>query len=121
MVRERGPHTGLVAYGYNSVSDVNDWIDRHRQKPLLDPEHRLMMAILEYAIEEANYKDGFTYKPSTHNSSQAKRERNREQARAWIEQPDTGRYSSVFSFDSVCGYLGLDPSATRKRLMKAYG
>ena len=59
MVRERGPHTGLIAYGYNSVSDVDDWIDRHRQKPLLDPEHRLMMAILEYAIEEANYKDGF--------------------------------------------------------------
>jgi hypothetical protein len=115
---ENRPWLGLVAYGYNAPIDLLDWFDAHRRRGL-DGLQRMMLAILKDAVEAANWKEnGTVYKQSTHNSSKSRRERERDEAQAWIEKVDP---SFVFSFDSVCESLNLNPSVWRKKLVARYG
>lgn len=110
------PWMGLVTYGYNSPADLPDWVRSHRRSQL-EPEQRLMLQLLEDAIETATWKGRAVYKHTTHNSSKARNERERDEARRWIERRDSEFSAYVFSFDSVCAHLGADPSAARKALV----
>lgn len=116
MPSDSGRRTGLVTYGFNSPIDVTEWIEAHRPKQL-NPVQQLMWAVLDDAIEEANWKERGTYKYTTHNSSKAKHEREMKAARAWIENVDP---YWIFSFESVCEHLGLSASAARKVIVAGY-
>jgi len=64
-------------------------------------EHRLMLALLCDALHVF-----------TDASQRVGTPRQRAELRAWFESPDP---SYVFSFESICDALGLDPSYVRRR------
>jgi len=78
--------------------------DRTGRRRILDGEHRLMVAILEDAIE--------VYRKQAAARDTRKRHMF-EDAEAWIENRDA---SWIFSFENICTVLDLDPSYIRKGL-----
>jgi len=78
--------------------------DRTGRRRLLDGEHRLMVAILEDAID--------VYRKQAAARDTRKRHMF-EDAEAWIEDRDT---VWIFSFENICAVLDLDPSYIRKGL-----
>jgi hypothetical protein len=81
---------------------------RHCGNGLLGPEKRLMLAVLEDAIEcfqrYAGARDG-------------KRERLFLEAEKWILTRDSNR---PFSFENICDVLGLDPNYIRRGLLRKH-
>lgn len=70
----------------------------------LSPERRLMAAVLEDAVH--------VYR--THAAAASARQRALfEEAEAWIESTDR---SWIFSFESICDHLGIDPDYLRRGL-----
>jgi hypothetical protein len=82
------------------------YFENLRRKTLFEPEKRLMLAILEDGIH--------CYFDNLH-ASGSKRKRLFEDAAAWIVESD-GDW--VFSFESVCGALGLNPEYVRQGLLR---
>jgi len=82
------------------------YFENLRRKTLLEPEKRLMFAILE---------DGVHCYLENLGASDAKKKQIFEEAAAWITQID-GDW--VFSFDSVCNALGLNPEYVRQGLLR---
>jgi hypothetical protein len=82
------------------------YFENLRRKTLFDPEKRLMLAILEDGIH--------CYFDNLHASGN-KRKRLFEDATAWIVGSN-GDW--VFSFESVCDALGLNPEYVRQGLLR---
>jgi hypothetical protein len=80
------------------------FLDTFRRKLHLEPEKKLMLAILDDAI--ACYQKYFF-------ARDAKGKALFHDARDWVEAPGD---TSVFSFDSVCEALGLNPDYVRRGL-----
>lgn len=78
------------------------YLDTFRRKLQLDPEKKLMLAILEDAI--ACYQK-YVF------ARDGKGKALFHEAEEWIE---AGGSASVFSFDSVCETLGLNPEYVRR-------
>ena len=83
-----------------------EYFETQRSRRQLDPEHSLVLAVLEDAL--SCYKENF----ETRNK---KKKRQFDQAEAWIFNRNE-RSELCFSFDYVCEVLGLDPGGVRKRL-----
>ena len=82
------------------------YFDTLRRKTLLEPEKRLMLAILEDAIN--CYQDNlFSRRP--------KNKRLFEETEEWITTPG-GDW--IFSFDNVCESLGFNPEYARRGLLR---
>jgi hypothetical protein len=84
----------------------SQYFDNLRRKTLLEPEKRLMLAILEDGIH--CYLDNL-------GASDVKRKQSFEEATAWIAEKD-GDW--IFSFDSVCHALELNPEYVRQGLLR---
>ncbi|HEX9787609.1 MAG TPA: hypothetical protein VGB09_06260 [Candidatus Binatia bacterium] len=82
------------------------YFENLRRKTFFEPEKRLMLAILEDGIH--------CYFDNLHASGN-KRKRLFENAAAWIIEDD-GDW--VFSFESVCDALGLNPEYVRQGLLR---
>jgi hypothetical protein len=78
--------------------------DRTGRRRLLEGEHRLMVAILEDAID--------VYRKQADARDTRKRHMF-DDAEAWIEDHDA---TWIFSFENICAVLDLDPSYIRKGL-----
>jgi hypothetical protein len=85
---------------------TTQYFDNLRRKTVLDPEKRLVLAILEDAI--------YTYQDNvTATGSKARKLFN--DTEEWITQAD-GDW--IFSFTSVCEILGLSPEYVRRGLVR---
>jgi hypothetical protein len=82
------------------------YYDTLRRKTLLDPEHRLMLAILDDAI--ACYQGNLF-------ARNRKNKRLFDDAEEWIVTPGS---DWIFSFDHVCETLGLNPAYLRRGLLQ---
>lgn len=82
------------------------YFENLRRKTLFEPEKRLMLAILEDGIH--------CYFDNLH-ASGGKKKRLFEDAEAWIVASDD---DWVFSFESVCDALGLNPEYVRQGLLR---
>jgi len=80
------------------------YLDTFRRKLYLEPEKKLMLAILEDAI--ACYQKYLFARDS-------KGKALFQEAEEWVEEAGT---ANVFSFDSVCETLGLNPDYLRRGL-----
>lgn len=82
------------------------YFDNLRRKSLLEPEKRLMLAILEDAV--SRYQDNLL--------SQDKRgKRLFADAEDWIVEAGS---DWIFSFENVCEALGLNPAYVRQGLLR---
>jgi hypothetical protein len=82
------------------------YFDTLRRKTLLEPERRLVLAILDDAI--ACYRDNLL-------SRSAKKKRLFDEAEEWIVTPGN---DWIFSFDQVCETLGFNPEYIRHGLLR---
>jgi hypothetical protein len=82
------------------------YFENLRRKTLLEPEKRLMLAILEDGIQ--------CYFDNLH-AGGGKKRRLFEDAETWIVASDD---DWVFSFESVCDALGLNPEYVREGLLR---
>jgi len=82
------------------------YFENLHRKTLFEPEKRLMLAILDDGIHR--YLENLY-------ASDAKKVRVFEEAAAWITETN-GDW--VFSFDSVCDALGLNPEYVRQGLLR---
>ncbi|HME62454.1 MAG TPA: hypothetical protein VKH62_14515 [Candidatus Binatia bacterium] len=80
------------------------FLDTFRRKLYLEPEKKLMLAILEDAI--ACYQKYFFVRDS-------KGKALFQEAEEWVDEAGA---ANVFSFDSVCETLGLNPDYLRRGL-----
>jgi hypothetical protein len=85
---------------------LEQYLDTTRRKIVLEPEKRLMLAILKDAVG--------TFQADLF-AANAKSSRRFEQARDWITETD-GDW--VFSFANVCEHLGLNPAYVRNGLLR---
>ena len=84
---------------------INDqFIETHRRQLPLEPEQRLVIAVLEDGIHAFQDHCGAT---------SPRKRRLFEEAEAWIFG---GENDWIFSFESVCGLLSLDPDYLRRGL-----
>jgi len=77
-----------------------------RRKTLLEPETKLMIAILQDAID--SFQTNLL-------ADDARSTRIFNEAAGWISARDT---EWVFSFENICDHLSLDPSYVRQGLMR---
>ena len=82
------------------------YFDNMRRRTLLEPEKRLMLAILEDAV------DCFQENLS---AESGRRKMLFDDAEQWIRS-DGGDW--VFSFDHICGALGFNPAYVRQGLLR---
>jgi hypothetical protein len=82
------------------------YFENLRRKTLFEPEKRLMLAILEDGIQ--------CFFDNLH-ASGGKKKHLFEDAEAWIVASDV---DWVFSFESVCDALGLNPEYVRQGLLR---
>ena len=82
------------------------YFDNLRGKTLLEPEKRLMLAILEDAVQ--CFQDNLL-------AQSGKKKRLFEEAEEWIlEEGDDG----IFSFDNICEVLDFNPQYIRQGLLR---
>ena len=82
------------------------YFDTLRRKTLLEPEKRLMLAVLDDAIN--CYRDNLF-------SRREKNKRLFDEAKKWIAAPG-GDW--IFGFDNVCESLGFNPEYVRRGLLR---
>lgn len=82
----------------------DQYFDTFRRKLYLEPEKKLMLAILEDAV--ACYQKYAVARDSKGTALFNETE-------AWVQQKNAGE---IFSFDSVCEMLGFDPDYLRQGL-----
>ena len=94
----------LLLYG-TSTDVVGAYSFRQNQKSsILEPEKRLLMAILLEAI------DAIKSNPKT-----AKKKSDKADALSWIQERPS---EWPCSFENICEYLGFEPSYIRKAILK---
>jgi hypothetical protein len=81
------------------------YFERFRSKTLLEPEKRLMLAVLGDAIN--CFQDNVL-------ARSGKRKKLFEESKAWIL---TGDRNWVFSFENICEVLGINPAYLRQGLL----
>lgn len=82
------------------------YFDNLRGKTLLEPEKRLMLALLEDAVQ--CFQDNIL-------AQSGKKKRLFEEAEEWIlEEGDDG----IFSFDNICEVLDFNPQYIRQGLLR---
>jgi hypothetical protein len=84
----------------------SQYFDRIRRRATFDGERRLMVAILEDAVEVYRKQAG----ASVHDR---KRRQLFDDAEAWIESADR---SWIYAFENICDVLGIDAEYLRKGL-----
>lgn len=82
----------------------SQYFDRIRRRASADGERRLMVAILEDAVDVYRKQAG---------ARDRKRRQLFEDAESWIESGDT---SWIFSYENICDVLGVDAGYLRKGL-----
>jgi hypothetical protein len=82
----------------------SQYFDRLRRRASIDGERRLMVAILEDAVDVYRKQAG---------ARDRKRRQLFEDAEAWIESADK---SWIFSYENICDMLGIDAGYLRKGL-----
>jgi len=82
----------------------SQYFDRIRRRASSDGERRLMVAILEDAVDVYRKQAG---------ARDRKRRQMFEDAEGWIESPDK---SWIFSYENICEMLGIDAEYLRKGL-----
>lgn len=85
---------------------LGQYFDTLRRKTVLEPEKRLMLAILKDAVS--------TFQADLF-AANVKSSRRYEQAKDWITETD-GDW--VFSFENICEHLGLNPAYVRNGLLR---
>ncbi len=85
---------------------LEQYLETTRRKVVLQPEKRLMLAILKDAVS--------TFQADLF-ADNAKSSRRFEQAKDWISETD-GDW--VFSFQNICEHLGLNPAYVRNGLLR---
>jgi hypothetical protein len=85
---------------------LGQYFDTLRRKTVLEPEKRLMLAILKDAVS--------TFQADLF-ATNVKNSRRYEQAKDWITEID-GDW--VFSFENICEHLGLNPAYIRNGLLR---
>lgn len=84
----------------------DQYFDSLRRNRGVEAESRLMLAVLEDAID--CYRENFLFR----NPNQ---QRLFEDAKEWIESSDD---AWLFSFESICGVLGVNPAYLRQGLLR---
>lgn len=84
----------------------SQYFDRIRRRASFDGERRLMVAILEDAVD--------VYRKQA-SARDRKRRQLFEDAEGWIESPDR---SWIFSFENICDVLGIDAGYLRQGLRR---
>ena len=84
----------------------SQYFDRIRRRASFDGERRLMVAVLEDAVDVYRKQAG---------ARDRKRRQLFEDAEAWIESDDK---SWIFSFENICDVLGIDATYLRKGLRR---
>jgi hypothetical protein len=106
MLRKFIFHSGLATDGWVSIDPVNDEIIQGvYKKTIREGEERLMLAVLESAVEDFQ-KYVLARKPSGKKLFQ--------EAEEWFLEKDS---ESLFSFENICETLQLHPDPIRKGLM----
>src|SRR5262245_2706823 len=106
MLRKFFFHPGLVTDGWVSIDPINEEIIQGvYKKSIREGEERLMLAVLENAVEYFQ-KYVLARKPS---GKQLFRE-----AEEWFLDKDG---EALYSFENICETLGLHPDPIRKGLM----
>ena len=82
----------------------SQFYDRFRGQSILEGERRLMLAVLE---------DGIMCYQKYAGATRPRGKRLFREAEAWIFEEDS---SWPFSFESICGFFGLDPGYFRQQL-----
>jgi hypothetical protein len=82
----------------------SQYFDRIRRRASADGERRLMVAILEDAVDVYRKQAG---------ARDRKRRQMFEDAEAWIESSDR---SWIFSYENICDVLGIDAGYLKKGL-----
>lgn len=82
------------------------YFDNLRGKTLLEPEKRLMLALLEDAVQ--CFQDNIL-------AQSGKKKRLFEEAEEWILEED-GDW--IFSFENICEFLGFSPAYLRQGLLR---
>lgn len=82
----------------------SQYFDRLRRRASIDGERRLMVAILEDAVDVYRKQAG---------AADRKRRQLFEDADAWIESADK---SWIFSYENICDVLGIDAGYLRRGL-----
>ena len=85
---------------------LGQYFDTLRRKTVLEPEKRLMLAILKDAVS--------TFQADLF-AANVKSSRRYQQAKDWITETD-GDW--VFSFENICEHLGLNPAYVRNGLLR---
>src|SRR5262245_65950708 len=93
----------LVTDGCLSMDPVNEEIEGVYKKTLRESEERLMLAVLESAVEDFQ-KYVLARNPSEQKLFQ--------EAEEWLLEKDS---HGLFPFDSICETLGLDPDRSEER------
>jgi hypothetical protein len=101
---------GLTASNVTSLFQpdrvlASQFFDDRRTKTILEPEKRLMLAILEDAVH--CFRDNCSAK-------QGKKKRLFDSAKAWLFGTDDW----VFGFQNICSVLGLNPEYVLKGLAR---
>ena len=82
----------------------SEYLETQRRSHQLDPEHSLILAVLEDAL--SCFKDNI-------NAQNKKKKQQCQEAEAWIFNREAESY---FSFEYICEVLGLDPGYIQKHL-----
>jgi hypothetical protein len=89
----------------DDVSDSAEYLETIRRKVALEPEHHLMLAILEDAV--------VCFQKNLY-ARTAKKRTEFEEAEAWILSDND---TALFSFESICATLGIEPGYLRRGLV----
>jgi hypothetical protein len=107
MLRKATCNRRLVTDGWSSTDPADDVIiEAVYKKNLREGEERLMLAVLESAVEDFQ-KYVLARRPSGKKLFQATEE--------WFLEKDSG--GALFSFESICETLQLHPDYIRKGLL----
>ena len=104
----RGPVTdeGVASLFQPDSLLLEQYFETLRRKTVLEPEKRLMLAILKDAVS--------TFQADLF-AANVKSSRRFEQAKNWITETD-GDW--VFSFENICEHLGLNSAYVRNGLLR---
>ena len=88
-------------YGQNSQEDEQQWQTVYQSKILL-PEHMLIVALIEDAMNQVRYGKSLTA---------------RDEAAAWLRGYEDDDEEYIFTFANCCEALGVDASVIRRAVL----
>ena len=102
--RQRGWEQGGSVFQPDALSS-SEYFEHRRDKSILQPEKRLMLAILEDAV-------------SCFQQNHCARHGERKMMLAEVEEWIFGRSEWIFSFENICSVLGYNPDYVRAGLKR---